>query len=38
MPSTYKLNDFEVYEIDGEAYSLNELKEFIRIATKGDDG
>lgn len=27
-----KLNDFQLYEIDGVQYSLNELREFIRIA------
>lgn len=29
-----KLNDFQLYEIDGNEYSLNELREFIRIATE----
>ena len=34
---TMKLNDYQLYEIDGELYSLNELRAFIEIATKKQD-
>ena len=27
-----KLNSYQLYEIDGELYSLEELREFIRIS------
>ena len=30
MSDTYKLHDFRLYEIDGVAYSLEELREIIR--------
>ena len=29
---TRKLNSYQLYEIDGELYSLEELREFIRIS------
>ena len=31
---TEKLNDFELYEIDGETYSLNEIRGFIESSKK----
>ena len=36
MSEVHKCNDYEYYDIDGDYYSLNELREFIRIATSGD--
>ena len=34
---TMKLNDYQLYEIDGELYSLNELRAFIEIKKKKQD-
>ena len=32
-----KLNSYQLYEIDGELYSLEELRTFIEIATAKED-
>ena len=37
MSNVHQCHDYELYDIDGNYYSLNELREFIRQATSGDD-